>query len=177
MKKYLPFIVAVILFIVIHEGMHAVMASVFGEYETFRVHYYGFEVVFKTPVAEREGIHWGYISGASNAVTMAIGYIFFLYREKLARLANPFSHALGYWIFFVFLLFDALNLSVVPFIFNGDIGGIVRGFGVDRSLVQLLFFAVLLINRELIVRKLFPLYGIRTKHLLFQPLWGSKSIR
>lgn len=170
MKKYLPFVVAVIIYIFVHEGLHALVALPFKEFEAFRVHFYGFEVIFKTPVTEREGLHWGYISGVSNAVTLAIGYIFFISREKLARIKNSFFCALGYWVVFVFMLFDAVNLSLVPFVFGGDIGGIVKGFGVNRYLVQLLSFAVLLINRELIILKVFPLYGIKTKHFLFQPL-------
>ncbi len=169
MRRYLPLIVALLVFIIIHEGLHALTAAIFNEYRAFRVHLYGLEVIFKTPVAERTGMEWGFISGVSNAVTLLIGYILFACRKGLSEVTNIFLRHLGYWAIFIFMLFDAFNLSIIPFFFGGDIGGIVQGFGINRFTVQALFLIVLLINRELIVRKVFPLYGIKTRHFLFQP--------
>jgi len=40
---------------------------------------------------------------------------------------NPFMSAVGYWLTVMFLLLDPLNLSVGPFLYGGDIGGIVAG--------------------------------------------------
>ena len=170
MRKYFSLILAIIIFIIIHEGTHALIASIIKEYEAFQVHCYGFEVIYKTPVADRIGAEWGYISGLSNVLTLIIGYILFIYRKNLSRIKNPFFCFLGYWAIFVFMLFDAFNLSIIPFFFGGDIGGIVRGFGINRFLVQSFFFAILLVNRELIIHYLFPLYSIKTKHILFQPI-------
>jgi len=50
--------------------------------------------------------------------------------------------AVGYWLIVMFLLLDPLNLSVGPFLYGGDIGGIVAGFGVNQYLVQILSFAI-----------------------------------
>lgn len=169
MGRYLPLMVALLFFIIIHEGLHALTAAIFHEYSTFQVHLYGFEVLFKTPVAERTGMEWGFISGVSNAVTLLIGYTLFACRKSLSKVKNIFLRHLGYWAIFIFMLFDAFNLSIIPFFLGGDIGGIVQGFGINRFTVQALFFLVLLINRELIVRKVFPLFGIKTRHFLFQP--------
>jgi len=65
------------------------------------------------------------------------------------------------------MLGDAFNLSVGPFIYGGDINGISKGVGVNRYIIQSIFFIVLLLNRELLVQKLLPVYGIKTKHPLF----------
>ena len=169
MRKYLTFILAIIIFAIIHEGTHALIAMAFDEYQAFQVHPYGLEVIFKTPVAEREGIKWGFISGMSNVVTLLLGYLMFLFRVKIARLRGSLLCALGYWLIMLFLLLDALNLSIGPFIYGGDIGGIVVGFGINQHLIQIVFFVILLLNRELIAQKLLPIYGIKTKHLLFRP--------
>ncbi len=169
MSKYLTLILAIIFFAIIHEGTHALMAMSFDEYQSFKVHPYGLEVIFKTPVAEREGIKWGFISGMSNLITIVLGYSIFLFRLKIVRLQSSFLGALGYWLIVLFLLVDALNLSIGPFIYGGDIGGIVVGFGINQYLVQIVFFVIFLINRELIAQKLLPLYGIKTKHPLFRP--------
>jgi hypothetical protein len=60
MRKYAALILALIIMALFHEGIHALMALLWGEYKTFLVHPYGLEVVFQTPVAEREGIGWGF---------------------------------------------------------------------------------------------------------------------
>lgn len=52
MRKYLTFILAIIIFAIIHEGVHALFAMVFEEYQAFQIHPYGFKVIFKTPVTE-----------------------------------------------------------------------------------------------------------------------------
>ena len=76
---------------------------------------------------------------------------------------------------FFSLILDALNLSIGPFLYGGDIGGLVVGFGVNQYLVQIACFIILLLNRELIVQKLFPLYNVKAKHPLFQPLIKPKK--
>jgi len=164
----LALILAIIIVTIIHEGTHALVAILFNEYQTFQVHPYGLEVIFKTHVAERKGIKWGLISGMSNMVTLLLGYFMFLFRVKIARLQNSFRSIMGYWLIVLFLLMDALNLSVGPLIYGGDIKGIAVGFGINQYLVQIIFLVILLLNRELIVQKLFPLYGIKTTHPLFR---------
>lgn len=169
MKKYITLILAIIIFAIIHEGTHALIAILFDEYRAFQVHPYGLEVIFKTPVVEREGIKWGFISGISNVVTLLSGYLMFTFRLKLAHLRNSFLSTLSYWLVVLFLLLDAFNLSIGPFIYGGDIGGIVVGFGINQYILQFMFFVILLLNRELIAQKLFPIYGIKTKHPFFRP--------
>lgn len=56
MRKLLIFGLAVIVFAGLHEGLHAMAAAAYGEYRAFHVRPFGLEVVFKTPVAERQGI-------------------------------------------------------------------------------------------------------------------------
>ena len=63
MKKWFAFIAAVVFFFFVHEGLHALTASFFGEYQAFHVRPLGLEVTFKTPVPERAGWHWALISG------------------------------------------------------------------------------------------------------------------
>jgi len=65
---------------------------------------------------------------------------------------NSFMSAVGYWLIVMFLLLDPLNLSVGPFLYGGDIGGIVAGFGVNQYLVQILSFAIFLITVSLWLR-------------------------
>lgn len=169
MRKFSAFLLAFIICAVIHEGIHALMATAFNEYQDFRVHPYGLEVVYKTPVPERAGIKWGFISGMSNVVTLLLGYLMFFFRAKIRRLPSPFLSALGYWLIILLLLLDPANLAIGPFIYGGDTGGIVVGFGLNQYLVQIVFLVIFLLNRELIAQKLLPAYGVKTKHPLFRP--------
>jgi len=175
MRNLVTFIMALITYLIIHEGLHALLAMPFGEFKTFQIHPLGIEVIYQTPVAEREGIKWGFISGVSNVVTLSLGYLLLFYRLKIAGLQNKFYRGLGFWLVVIFMLADAINLSVAPFIVGGDIGGVVKGFGVNQYLVQIVFFAIFLINRELIAQKIIPAFGIQTKHFFVQPLIRFKN--
>jgi hypothetical protein len=168
MHKYLYLVLALIMFVIIHEGTHALFAVAFDEYQAFVIHPYGMEVIFKTPIVGREGIKWGFISGMSNAVTLLLGYILFLFRTKIKTVRNRIVNGLAYWMIVVFMLADAFNLSIGPFIYGGDINGIVKGFRINRYVIQSIFFIIVLVNRELIAQKLLPLYGIKTRHPLFK---------
>ncbi|MDD8011305.1 MAG: hypothetical protein PHX73_09375 [Acidobacteriota bacterium] len=160
---------AVVLFAAVHEGMHAVLALLWSEYGSFAVRPYGFEVIYQTPVAERAGLKWGFISGAGNATTIFLGYFLYGFRAKLAALRSPFSRGLSFYAAIIFLSADPFNLSIGPFFYGGDIGGLVAGFGLNRFLIQGFFLLILLFNRELIARRILPLFGVRTKHPLFRP--------
>ena len=70
-----------------------------------------------------------------------------------------FFAAILYYITFLFLVLDALNLSIGPFFYGGDVHGIARGLGVHHYVIQLVFFIVLLFNRELIAQKLMRAIG------------------
>lgn len=55
MKKWFAFLLAVIVFFTVHEGLHALTAMIYGEYEAFHIRPLGLEVTAKTPVADRSG--------------------------------------------------------------------------------------------------------------------------
>jgi hypothetical protein len=90
MKKWFAFLLAVVILLAVHEGMHALMAMLYGEYEAFHLQSIGFEVQFRKSVEERDGIHWAYIAGVSNLVTVLMGYLLLLSGEKIVRLSNVF---------------------------------------------------------------------------------------
>jgi len=169
MKKLLTFLIAFLIVALVHEGTHALIAAAYGELAAFQVHPYGFEVIFRTPVAQRQGIQWGLISGTSSVLTVLLGYLLLLFVKPIAHMRNTFLSAVGYWLIMMFLLLDPLNLSVGPFLYGGDIGGIVAGFGINQYMVQFLALIVFLINRELVAQVLLPAYGIETDHPLFKP--------
>ena len=175
MKKWLAFVLAMLIFAAVHEGAHALVAAFFGELKAFQVRPFGLEVIFRTPTDERAGIQWAFISGTSNVLTLMLGYALLMLSQKCNRIQSAFLKASVFYLTLLLLLFDAFNLSVVPFIFGGDVNGIAVGFGVNRYLIQALFFLVMLANRELVIRKLFPAYDVQPRHPIFKPWIQSAS--
>ncbi|MBE0409158.1 MAG: hypothetical protein IBX69_05430 [Anaerolineales bacterium] len=169
LKRLIFLLFALIAYLIVHEGLHALIAVPFGEFSDFLVKPYGFEVIFVTPPAERSGIHWLFISGMSNFATIILGYILLSQRERIAQIRIDFIRSLGYWVTLLFLLADPLNLSIGPFIYGGDALGISLGSGINIYFIQAVFLVVFLVNRELIAQYLLPAFRIETKHPLLLP--------
>lgn len=171
---YLALLLAFVAFVVVHEGAHAIASRALGEYQAFHLRWYGFEVEYATPVAERSGAKWGFIAGSSCCITILCAYVLFAARKKLAASGSALIRSTGFYFTVLFLLGDPLNLSVGPFLYGGDIGGLVAGFHLNRYTVQIAFLAVALFNRELIARRILPAFGVQTRHFAFRPWIGIK---
>ncbi len=170
MKKWLAFLLVWVMLVAVHEGMHALMAALHGEYESFHLRSFGFfEVEYRTPLEERSGIQWAFISGASNLMTLLMGYLLLMFSGKLVRLQSAFLRATFFYLTLLSLLLDPFNLFIGPFLYGGDVNGIAVGLGVNRYVIQAVSLVVLVVNRELVVQKLFPMYNVQVKHILFRP--------
>jgi hypothetical protein len=174
MKKYLAVVLALIIFATIHEGMHAVLAMAYGEFEAFHVRPFGLEVTYKTPVEERHGIRWGFISGTSNIATVLLGYLLFAFKTRFEKHQNDFIRALACWLIICLLFLDPLNLSIGSLFYGGDINGIVVGLGISQWVIQGIFFSVFFLNRELVAQKVIPSFGAKTSNPLFWP-WIAQN--
>lgn len=175
MKRWLAFLLAAGIFLAVHEGLHALTAILYGEYQAFHIRAIGFEVEFRTPVEAREGVHWAVMSGTSNLVTVLIGYLLLGFGVKFTRLDNAFLKGVFFYATIVFLLADPLNLSIGPFLYGGDANGIAVGLGVNRLIIQVIFLAVFMLNRELIARRVLPTYGVQADHIFFWHLKGKET--
>jgi hypothetical protein len=153
----------------IHEGLHAIIATAYGEYDESRVKPYGLEVIYKTLVEERQGVEWGSIAGSSNIVTLMLGYLLLLFRSRLAQHPKAFVKQLAFYSITFLLLLDPIAHSIIPFSARGDIQGNVVGFGVPQCLVQIAGFVMLLFNREQLVWEVLPACSVETSRLLLRP--------
>ncbi len=177
MKRWLAFVLAALVLLIVHEGTHALMAMLYGEYDALHLRPIGVEVTYRTAVDERSGIQWAFISGASNLVTVLMGYLLLMFGERLARLHSVFLRAIIFFLTMLSLIWDPFNLSVGPFIYGGDANGIAVGLGINRYIIQAISLVVLLVNREIVAQKLFPMYDVQVKHILFRPLirWAHRT--
>ncbi|MFA5815330.1 MAG: hypothetical protein WC865_06900 [Bacteroidales bacterium] len=173
MKNWIYFLIALILYMVIHEDIHVVVSLLYGEYHSIVIHWYGPQVIFVTPVAERiPDIKWFAISGVSNFATLLAGYILYSLKKKINLVKSTHLRSILYYVTIVFLLFDAINLSLGPFFYGGDINGISAGLKIKPWIIQILFGCVLMINRELIV-KYMNFFGVSSSNILFKS-WYNK---
>ena len=168
MRKWLAFLLVAVVLLTVHEGVHALIAVIYGEYYAFHWSIFP-QVIFRTPTEGRIGIQWAVISGTSSLVTLSLGYLLLAFGRRIARSHSKFLKASIYYLTLIALLIDAFNLSVGPFIYGGDAMGIAVGLGISRYLVQAIFFLILLVNRELVAQKLLPMYEVKTDHPLFRP--------
>jgi hypothetical protein len=171
MRALVGLLIALAVLSVIHEGMHAISAAIYKKYQSFHIRPYGFEVEYVTAVPQRLDIRWALISGASNLLTCFLAYVLLLQEKRFSRMPSLFVRSLAYWLTFLGLLLDPLNLSVGPSLYGGDANGIAVGLGVDILVVQVIFLGILLLNRELVAQKLIPSYGVQTRHPLLRPLF------
>jgi len=65
---YVALLVVIILFLVMHEGTHVIAARLVGTPLTYKIHVYGVEKRFTTPMYE--GVKLAFIYGFSSIVTM-----------------------------------------------------------------------------------------------------------
>ena len=174
--KLVSVLIAYIIFVVIHEGLHVVTSLAFNEYQGFVIHSFGFEVIFMTPVELREGFQWFIISGTSNIVTPILGLILLRNVHSFALKQN-LSSVVVYWLTIILLIGDPFNLFLGPFLYGGDAFGIAEGLSMPVYFVQIAAFLVLLVNRELVAVKLLPEYNIETRHPLFIPWFMRKQTK
>lgn len=152
------------------------LALLFDEYQAFHVRLLGLEVSYRTPVDQRVGAQWAVIAGISNVLTISLGYLLLFFARRLAHARSQFLRATLYYLTFLALLVDAFNLSIGAFIYGGDANGIALGLAIPRYWVQIVFLLVLLVNRELVARKLLPWYGVQVSHFLLKPWLPSSKL-
>jgi hypothetical protein len=183
MKNVAAAACALAAFVLMHEGGHALFGAVWSETVGFRTHVWGlagFEVLFRTPAEEREGLRWAIISGGPNVVTLLAGYGLYAFRERVRgpwRPGSRFVRTIGYWATLFLLLLDPVNLALGPFLYGGDAYGVAAGLAVPVGVIQGVALLVLLANRELVVRRLLPEWGIKTRHPLLRPFPGGDGRR
>ncbi len=89
-------------------------------------------------------------------------------KAKIINIKISSLRSILYYVTIVFLLFDAVNLSIGPFFYGGDINGISAGLKIKPWIIQILFGTILLVNRELIVKFMMH-FGIKSNNILFKP--------
>ena len=150
----LPAAVAALLQNALHEGVHYLAATAWGEEVLeFRFLTNGWltsQVVYATPVAQRSGLHWLAIAWLPALATTGIGYLLFASRRHLLT-NQPRVNAFLWYLGVFFLLIDPLYFAVLSLFVGGDLGA-VDVVGWNPWTVRLPAVGVLLFNFRLVMR-------------------------
>ena len=86
MKKWLGVFLAIISYYIVHEGIHLLLALMFGVFEKVRfVGIWGIQIV--TTEGSLNGVNLALFSGLSSMVTVLIGYIL-VFNSSIYKINN-----------------------------------------------------------------------------------------
>lgn len=157
MSRYFYTILGGLTHLFVHEGVHIVVALLFGVYEGIKILPIGVEILIETPLTIG-GYKLAVFSGLSSIVTITIGYGLLILTPRILKInSQPLKNYL-YYVTLVFLLLDPIYLSLISFFVGGDINGITLGLNIPYGLVRAVYFAIAVYNLYLVIKKLYPVY-------------------
>lgn len=155
-RKWFGLICAIILYYLIHEGSHVLVALFYGVFEKIKILGLGVQVVTNIELLSDFQRAIFCVSGCIS--TLIVGYLLVIFTKKIVKSKNKIIKAICYYTTLVFILLDPIYLMVLyKFVGGGDMNGILL-FGIPEVIVQLIFGIIVIINIFLIVKKVYPTY-------------------
>lgn len=164
-RKWFGLAIAIVLYYLIHEVGHFIVAKIYGVFEKIRILGPGVQVVIKA----------GALTDMQNAVfcvsgavcTLAAAYLLVFFSAKIAGSKNKIIKAICYYTTLTLLLADPLYLAIFyPFVGGGDMNGLLLT-GLPENLLRLLFGAIAAIHILLILKKIYPIYRLDLRKQVF----------
>ena len=156
LRKWFALICAIILYYIIHEGGHIIIALIYGVFEKVKIIGLGVQVVAKVELLTDFQTAIFCIIG--SIATMLIAYLLVILTKKIVKSRNKMIKAICYYTTLALLLIDPLYLTIIyKLVGGGDMNGILL-FGIQEEVVQLIYGSIALINILLIIKKIYPVY-------------------
>ena len=156
LRKWFALICAILLYYIIHEGSHVIVALLYGVFEEVKILGLGVQVVANVEVLTDFQI--GIFCIVGNISTLLVGYLLVLFNKIITKSKNKVFKAICYYTTLAFLLIDPLYLMIIyKFFGGGDMNGILL-FGIPEIIVQFIFGIIAVINILLIIKKIYPAY-------------------
>lgn len=155
-RKWLGLICAIVLYYIIHEGSHVIVAMLYGVFEKVRILGLGVQVVANTELLTDFQTAIFCIVGSIS--TLLVAYLLVLFTNKIVGNKSKIFKAICFYTTLAFLLLDPLYLAIIyKFFGGGDMNGIVL-FGVPEIVIRLIYGALAVVNIFIIVKKIYPAY-------------------
>ncbi len=156
LRKWVSLIIAVLIYYLIHEGSHLVVAYIYDAFEEVKFLGIGVQVVINDTILSKMQLAVFCIVG--SIASLAVGYIFAVLTNKIININNKYFKAIGFYTTLVLLLLDPIYLSVLyRFFGGGDINGIIL-FGVPEILVQGIYGLIGIVNLIIFIKIVLPKY-------------------
>lgn len=155
-RKWFGLICAILLYYIIHEGSHVIIALLYGVFEKVRILGLGVQVVANTEILT--DFQTAIFCVVGSISTLLVAYLLVLFTNKIVSNKNKIFKAICFYTTLAFLLLDPLYLAIIyKFFGGGDMNGIVL-FGIPEIVIQLIYGTIAIINIFLIIKKIYPAY-------------------
>ena len=161
-RQYIGLAVAVLVYYLIHEGAHLVVALAQGVFK--QINFIGLGVQIDVFAERMNDEQMGFFCLAGPLATLAVGWLMVLFVHQLCRISSSVLRACAWYTSLIMLLLDPLYLGVFyRWVGGGDMNGIA--LLVPAGVVSLIAGVVGVVNLLLVWKVLYPAYTVSFKNV------------
>lgn len=161
-RQYVGLAVAVLMYYIIHEGAHLVVALAQGAFR--QINFIGLGVQIDVFAERMSSLQMGIFCLAGPLATLAVGWLMVLFVHHLCRISSSVLRACTWYTSLIMLLLDPLYLGVFyRWVGGGDMNGIA--LLVPAGVVSLIAGVVGVVNLLLVWKVLYPAYTASFKNV------------
>lgn len=162
-RQYIGLAVAVLMYYIIHEGAHLVVALVQGVFR--QINFMGLGVQIDVFAERMSSSQMVIFCLAGPLATLAVGWLMVLFVHQLCRISSSVLRACAWYTSLIMLLLDPLYLGVFyRWVGGGDMNGIA--LLVPAGVVSLIAGVVGVVNLLLVWKVLYPAYTVSFKNVV-----------
>lgn len=155
-RKWISLIVAVLIYYVIHEGSHLLVALSYGVFKKIKLSNLGVQIVIND--ANLSNFNLAIFCVVGFLSTFITSYILVLLINKIVKLKSKYLKTIFYYTTLILLLLDPLYLTILyNFVGGGDMNGILL-FNISNTIIKLFFFIILILNLFVFIKVVLPKY-------------------
>ena len=149
-RKWISLIIAVLIYYVIHEGSHLLVALSYGVFKKIKLSTLGVQIVIND--ANLSNFNLAIFCVVGFLSTFITSYILVLLINKIVKLKSKYLKTI------ILLLLDPLYLTILyNFVGGGDMNGILL-FNISNTIIKLFFFIILILNLFVFIKVVLPKY-------------------
>lgn len=155
-RKWLGVVAAVLLYYVVHEGAHLLVALSCGVFERINFMGTGVQIVAKTELLS--DMQTAVFCVVGSIASLIAAYVLVWAAKFITGSTSKVLKAMGYYATIALLVLDPLYLTVLyRFVGGGDMNGILL-FGLPEWAVEVIFGIIGILNIFIILKYVYPIY-------------------
>ena len=156
LRKWVAIIIAAVMYYLIHEGSHLIVALKYGVFEKIRFMGLGVQIV--TNIEALSDIQKAIFCVAGSISTLMMAWILVLLTKKFLKSRNNSFKAGCYYVTIAMLFTDPIYLSILyKFFGGGDMNGILL-FGISEVIIQAIYGVIGAANAVIFAKYVYPNY-------------------